>query len=261
MKKYSTKSVFGLIGAIVDSSFILHIPHSSINIPNWTGFNIDEPELIDNELLKMTDWDTDRIFNVPGITQVKAEFSRLFCDVERFFPDEQEVMSSCGRGFFYTKTDNGNELREDVGNIKDQIHKNYYQRYHENLNRVVKSKLDNAGMAYIIDCHSFNNELLNTDIDKSLPRPDICIGTDYFHTPDHLLELVQSHFERKNYSVKINSPYSGTIVPTEYYRKNEDVYSIMIEINKRLYMDGYSVDLAKVIQLNKVIQGLFADFE
>jgi N-formylglutamate deformylase len=57
-----------LIVEEIKNSFVFHIPHSSIDIPDLTGFNKDDPALIENEILKMTDWETDKIFNIPGTT-------------------------------------------------------------------------------------------------------------------------------------------------------------------------------------------------
>lgn len=41
--------------------------------------------------------------------------------------------------------------------------------------------------------------------------------------------------ELKGYKVGINNPYSNAIVPSQFYG-NELVKSIMIEVNKRLYL-------------------------
>ena len=64
-----------------------------------------------------------------------------------------------------------------------------------------------------------------------------CIGTDSFHTPDHLVSASVQFFQNRNYSIAIDSPYSGCIVPMEHYRENKDVQSIMLEINRRLYLN------------------------
>jgi N-formylglutamate amidohydrolase len=39
------------------------------------------------------------------------------------------------------------------------------------------------------------------------------------------------------YKTLINSPFKGTIVPLNYYQKNKKVLSVMLEINRSLYMD------------------------
>ncbi len=76
--------------------------------------------------------------------------------------------------------------------------------------------------------------------DQSQDRPDICIGPDEFHTPASLfrraLELLGKEFDK----VELKRPFSGSIVPSAYYGRNKRVLSIMIEINRALYMDETS---------------------
>jgi N-formylglutamate amidohydrolase len=42
------------------------------------------------------------------------------------------------------------------------------------------------------------------------------------------------------FSVGNNRPYTGTIVPSVYYKKDRRVISLMIEVNRSLYMDEVS---------------------
>ena len=84
------------------------------------------------------------------------------------------------------------------------------------------------------------------EYDQSSDRPDICIGTDEYHTPDDLTKILCQGFEDRGYTVAINTPFAGTMVPMRYYHKDKRVISSMIEINRRLYMnqqgeitDGY----------------------
>ena len=68
---------------------------------------------------------------------------------------------------------------------------------------------------------------------------DICIGTDNFYTDKELVDFTINHFKRYGYSVAINAPYSGTIVPNKYYNKNDKrISSIMIEVNRRIYLNN-----------------------
>ena len=39
------------------------------------------------------------------------------------------------------------------------------------------------------------------------------------------------------YSVAVDAPFAGALVPLSYYRKDDRVLSVMIEVNRRLYMD------------------------
>ena len=84
-KQFSNDTIF-------KKKIILHIPHSSINIPIMEGYIVDVNSLA-NEMLKLTDWYTDDLFNSDGDEMIKAEFSRIFCDPERFTDDSQEIMA------------------------------------------------------------------------------------------------------------------------------------------------------------------------
>ena len=74
-------------------------------------------------------------------------------------------------------------------------------------------------------------------MDQTKPRPDFNIGTDKFHTPRELIELSTEFFANRNYTVGIDWPYSGSIVPLEYYGKNKNVHTIMLKINRSLYLE------------------------
>ena len=45
-----------------------------------------------------------------------------------------------------------------------------------------------------------------------------------------------SFFENAGYSLGIDWPYNGSIVPLEHYKKNKNVHTIMLEINRALYL-------------------------
>ncbi len=43
-------------------------------------------------------------------------------------------------------------------------------------------------------------------------------------------------YRELGFSVDVNRPFAGTIVPEPYYLRNSNVLSIMVEINRSLYM-------------------------
>jgi len=237
----------------IKDSILFHIPHSSINIPNTNNFLIDGNEL-NNELIFSTDIATDKIFNVNGIKKFTCDFSRLFCDVERFIIGE--TMDSYGRGLYYTKTTDNKDLRKFNYNDYWNVLTNYFIPYHNNLTETIQSNLNENGSVIIIDCHSFNSKRLRYE--SITNRPDICLGIDEYHTPKFLIDYIKNHFESNGLIVEINTPYSGTFVPSKFYNINHNVQSIMIEINKRLYTDNDKIIIdSKVDELNTIIQSLF----
>lgn len=241
----------GLIN--INDMMVLNIPHASIHIPYFNKFM----NTYDDEILKITDWVTDNLFDFHDISKVKAKFSRIYCDTERFSNDKDEEMSKVGRGFYYTKKDNGEPLREYNESDKQYVKYFYYDKHHRKLLKKVNDKLNQHDKCIIIDCHSFNDIPLETDLIKETPRPDICLGIDEYHTPKHLHQMFKVRFEELGLSVKLNNPYSGTLVPIKYYKKDNRVESIMIEINKKLYMDGDNINTQKLLELKKMIDVVF----
>jgi N-formylglutamate amidohydrolase len=215
---------------------ILHIPHSSPHIPFKDGYTVPD-DILQNEINKLTDWHTDDLFHSESDITIKADFSRIFCDVERFPDDKDEIMSAFGMGVLYTKTDSGEPLRNITPDLRNKILNEYYYPHHKKLSEAVKTQLEMFSKAIIIDCHSFPQYPFERDLNKEVPRPDFSIGIDSFHTPDKLKDTALEFFKSKGYSIYLNKPYKGTIVPLEYYRKNKSVHSIMLEINRKLYMN------------------------
>jgi N-formylglutamate deformylase len=220
-------------------NLILHIPHSSTIIPLKEGYCVSD-EIIKQEILKLTDWYTDDLFENNTDISIKAPFSRIFCDTERFSDDNEEVMAQFGMGVLYENTDDGELLRQITPELRTQILNKFYWKHHNRLTESVRLKLEQFDLAIIVDCHSFPRIPINRALDKSAFRPDFNIGTDPFHTPQKLIDLSIDFFNERGFSLGLDSPYSGSIVPMEYYQKTNKVQSIMLEINRKLYLNGSS---------------------
>jgi N-formylglutamate amidohydrolase len=233
---------------------ILHVPHSSTTIPLTDGYVINSDSLA-KEMLKLTDWYTDDLFHSEEDEVIKSDFSRIFCDPERFTDDSQEIMAQYGMGVLYEKNDDGELMRIVSPELRERILKDYYWPHHQRLSNAVNSQLKLFGKALILDCHSYPSKPFKRDLNKDPNRPDFNIGTDAFHTPKHLIEASKDYFENGGYSVGIDWPYKGSIVPLEHYQKNENVQTIMLEINRALYLkepgneksEGYS-EIKRVVK-------------
>ncbi|MBO4561981.1 MAG: N-formylglutamate amidohydrolase [Clostridia bacterium] len=216
-----------------DSPLLLHIPHSSTVIPKeeLPSFCADD---LPGELLRMTDHYCDEIFT--GYDRVVFPVSRLVCDPERFRDDASEPMSKVGMGAVYTSTSSGSPLRSVTPSLRESILSRYYDPHHRLFTEAVSKKLDSFGRCLIVDGHSFSPVPLPYESDRRSARPDICIGTDAFHTPGLLADAAAEHFRSAGFSVAMNFPYCGSIVPMRYYGIDRRVSSVMIEINRGLYM-------------------------
>jgi N-formylglutamate deformylase len=214
---------------------ILHVPHSSDSIPIRDGFLVDSSTL-EKEILKLTDWYTDDLFYSDEDEMIIAPFSRIFCDPERFEDDKHEVMAQFGMGVLYEKSDAGDPIRSISKELRERIISEYYRKHHLALTFSVNDQLQSFGKALIIDCHSYPSIPLIRDLDKNPVRPDFNIGTDSFHTPQKLKDLSIAFFEGKGFSLGVDWPYKGSIVPLEHYQEDKRVSTIMLEINRALYL-------------------------
>jgi N-formylglutamate amidohydrolase len=120
--------------------------------------------------------------------------------------------------------------------LKQDVLKEYYWVHHALLSKAVKTSLEQTESCLILDCHSFPSSPLTRAIVQDEIRPDFNIGTDSCHTPKYIIDESINYFETKGYTLGIDTPYSGSIVPMEYYQKDKRVTSIMLEVNRRLYL-------------------------
>lgn len=234
---------------------ILHIPHSSSEIPILDGY-ITSRDKIQEEIIKLTDWYTNDLFDSNVDSKIVAPFSRIFCDVERFVDDELEIMSKVGMGVLYEKLDSNELLRKVTPVLREKILNDYYWKHHNSLTTIVEEQLNRNGECLIVDCHSFPSTPLQKAINQNSNTPDFNIGTDSFHTPMKYIEASKIYFENLGYSLGVDWPYSGSIVPMKYYQKEKRVSSIMLEINRKLYLNEptneESIDYNKT---KEVVQG------
>ena len=211
---------------------ILNIPHASTFLPKWALKDIIAPTEKLNELVNfMADKDVDKIWEfVPKQNKVVASVSRIVVDTERFTDDLKEPMASKGMGMFYTHTPSGKLFRLR----KEEAYKNaldIYNSYHKELEEKAENCLAEHGECVILDCHSFHDEMYYTDYQPEA-FPDVCIGINDTITPE--AELIIDAFISNGYTVKINEPFAGSIIPFKYLNDNQ-VKSVMIELNRRIY--------------------------
>jgi N-formylglutamate deformylase len=210
-------------------AIILHIPHASTALPTEVEFLLGQ-EALAYEVDAMTDHHTDRLFDLLGARRCVFSVSRLVVDPERFIEDSME---SVGMGVVYTHTANGEALRAISGIDRLALINTYYHPHHTALTRMADECLEQHGQCLIIDCHSFPAQPLPYELDRN--RPDICIGTDTYHTSTELKDYLFTAFKELGYNVAIDSPFSGTVVPLKHYHKDKRVASVMIEVNRSLY--------------------------
>lgn len=233
------------------NSTVLHIPHSSTFIPERFAGTFIRGKLA-HEIDVMTDWFCDELFEC-GRDSVIFPVSRLVCDVERFADDEQEIMAKIGMGVTYRTASDLTPLREVGERERKEILSQYYDRHHRAFTDLVEEKLKDFGNCLIVDCHSFYPAALPYELCQEEDRPDFCIGTSEFHTPQRITDALRLHLEEAGYSVRIDSPFAGTIVPMKFYGKDRRVVSVMIEVNRKLYLEKPGIRNGRFAEIKRVL--------
>lgn len=211
---------------------VLNIPHSGIVIPEWAVGDITIPS---NELASlvcfMTDKDVDKLWEFAPVKNKQiATVSRLIVDIERYRNDADETMSLKGMGLYYTHTPDGKtfRLRTEDTYLKCL---DIYDDYHASLEAKVSECVALHEKCILLDCHSFHDKMSYTGYAPGT-FPDVCIGVNGSITEE--AQYVIDTFKSAGYTVKINEPFAGSLVPLKYLNDIR-VTSIMIELNRRIY--------------------------
>lgn len=224
------------------NKIILNIPHSSTkltkeykNIKKYIHY--DE---INTFNFTFSDLFTDKLFSYKKYSHIKAKYSRICVDVEKFVDDNLEIMAKYGLGVIYSKNLNSNKILDITNSYRNLVLNKYYYTYHNKLDNTIKSLLNKNSKVILIDCHSFCDEII---LDKNLKTdlPDICIGVDNdLYNNKNLTDYVFNYFKNLGYNVKINYPYYGTMIPNYLFKENNNnFFSLMIEINRNIYLENF----------------------
>ena len=237
------------------NNVLLHIPHASLVLPEdfWRDVTV-EREKVESQLVFMSDYKVDELVCGLDYTKIVARYSRLYCDVERFRNDSDELMAAKGMGAIYTHLPGDVRYRETTASRREEILKNVYDSHHARLDEVSQNIVRHAGSCLIIDLHSYSNQLVNAIFGPTEQQPDICLGydDDWFDTDD--ITKLKTFIESLGYSCAINHPYAGAMVPNwAYHTRDPRIRSVMLEINRRVYLDDSTVKLPAVRAIRQLI--------
>lgn len=222
-------------------NIVLHIPHASTAGLESSGWPVCDA--FRQKVFYWTDWYTEEMFDgdvLNGglqkiIKKVVFPLSRFIVDAERLINDPLEQL---GQGIIYRCFDG---FQRNIDSTEKIRLMDLYLQHQNNLkNRLTPQSL-------LIDCHSFPS---------SLSEVDVCIGynEDWSQPPQEVLDLVASTFRHAGYRVGVNTPYSNSISPLCDFT----YHSLMIELNKRIYMDETTFQLKKESGLlHALIVGLY----
>ena len=243
------------------SHCIFHVPHSSRQIPeNYRDqFTINNNALT-IELDKLTDHFTDSITEGVEATRVIFPYSRVLVDVERFNDDALEPMSARGMGVIYSNGHTLNKIRRALNDDEKKELIGLYWRHHNLLEKSVDQILRKYKKCLIIDLHSYPRLKLPYEASEG-ERPELCIGTDNFHTPNNLVSEITSIASKYSLETALNTPFAGTLVPLKHFGKEPRVNSVMLEIRRDQYMDESKIvfDVERINLIKSVLTEIISN--
>ncbi|QIX27231.1 N-formylglutamate amidohydrolase [Nocardioides sp. JQ2195] len=242
------------------SSVVLHVPHSSTHLPDDVrrGLRLNDSALA-AELHAITDADTDVVADGAAMRAAVRPWifvnraSRLVVDPERF-PDDREEMNSVGMGAVYEKTTQLETLRTPTEEERRQLIERFYVPYSQAFAALVRRRLAAVGRVTIVDVHSFPVDALPYELHGDGARPEVCIGTDEFHTSAELSSAAVEAMRAAapTGDVGLDSPFNGCYVPLEQHGKNPRVQAVMLEMRRDVVRDdagGLSLAMATLVDV------------
>lgn len=188
-----------------------------------------------------------------GATMLYASFPSFWIDANRNELDIdaelvegewpvplQPTVSKRGLGLLKSKSRYGEPVHErklTVEEVMERItkyHRPYYAELKQNIDRMKAA----FGFVYHLSCHCMSAVGAPTHPDPGKDRPDFCLGDVNGTTSSReFIEFVQKTIQSLGYSCTINEPYVGGELNTRFGAPQNGIDSIMVEINKKLFMD------------------------
>ena len=244
---------------IMPRFLVFHVPHEGGKFPVKLLASTCIPrEEFEKYHEKMRDTGVSRLIPDPYRNQSATEqfdISRLLCDVERLLSPE-EPMEKYGMGYCYERAYDGTVIK----NVSDKLRERTRLYYYEHMQKMLHLCSSHPAVL-LFDMHSYSDDIVPGDfLEPGRETPDVGIGTDERFTSLSLSIIAKARFEEAGLTVAENYPYSGCYIPYPGMAEEGKCLSIMLEFNKRVYLDGDGkVDEEKAAVIRDVIKRIIVD--
>ena len=187
-----------------------------------------------------------------GATMLVALFPNTYIDANRHeldidpelingeWPVPLEFVSKSGLGLLKTKSRYGETFHERKFTVAEVQHRldRYYRPYHRELASIGDRMLTAHGFYFNLSCHCMSAVGAPTHADAGKERMDFCLGNlRGTSSTNDFIEFVAETIRKQGYTCSVNTPYTGGELNRRYGKADGRHESIMVEINKRTFMD------------------------
>jgi N-formylglutamate deformylase len=266
------KSVFNITHPTKSEiPILISVPHCGTFFP---------PELKDQykpELIQVpddTDWFVDRLYDFApalGITMVTANYNRWVIDLNRdpqskpLYSDGHVITGLCPTTNFFGEPIYKNEQKEISSiEIENRVTQ-YYEPYHQRIEKELARLHQKFGKVLLWDCHSIRQFVPSIHADKF---PDLILGdADGTSASSALIATAIDSLQNSGYSFSHNHPFKGGYITRHYGKPEVNRHALQLEMSKINYMDddeiNFNLARAKEMQstLKKVFRNLIGELK
>jgi N-formylglutamate deformylase len=187
-----------------------------------------------------------------GATMLQALFPNTYIDANRHeldidpsliegeWPVPVQFVSKSGLGLLKTVSRYGEPLQQRKLTVAEVEHRldRYYRPYHRALASAMDRMLTEHGFYYNLSCHCMSAVGAPTHADAGQERMDFCLGNlRGASSSTDFIEFVAATIRAEGFTCSVNTPYTGGELNRRYGKADGKQESIMVEINKRTFMD------------------------
>jgi N-formylglutamate deformylase len=250
---------------------LVSVPHCGTLFP---------PELKDQykpELIQApddTDWFVDRLYDFApalGITMITANYSRWVIDLNRdpqskpLYSDGRVITGLCTATNFLGEPIYKDE-RKEISSIEIENRvSQYYETYHQQIEKELARLHQKFGKVLLWDCHSIRQFVPSIHSEKF---PDLILGdADGTSASSPLIAIAAESLQNSGYSFSHNHPFKGGYITRHYGKPEVNCHALQLEMSKINYMDddeiNFNLARAKEMQstLRKVFRNLIGELK
>jgi N-formylglutamate amidohydrolase len=152
----------------------------------------------------------------------------------------EPTVSKRGLGLLKSKSRYGEPVQErklTYAEVEERLNA-YHRPYHRELKSLIDAAKRDYGFVYHLSCHCMSAVGAPTHPDAGKERADFCLG-DMSGTSAsrEFVDYVAEEIRALGFSCTINDPYNGGEINRRYGDPANGIDSIMVEINKKCFMD------------------------